>query len=39
VQFGEDVLQVQDGAVLAGAGIQVLKIPPHSPRANAYAGR
>ena len=26
-------------AVLAGAGIQVVKIPPRSPRANAYAER
>jgi putative transposase len=26
-------------AVLADAGIQVVKIPPHSPRANAYAER
>jgi putative transposase len=26
-------------AVLAGAGIEVVKIPPHSPRANAYAER
>jgi putative transposase len=26
-------------AVLAGAGINVVKIPPHSPRANAYAER
>lgn len=25
--------------VLAGAGIEVVKIPPHSPRANAYAER
>ena len=27
------------GAVLSGAGIEVVKIPPRSPRANAYAGR
>ncbi len=27
------------GAVLAGAGIEVVKIPPHSPRTNAYAER
>jgi hypothetical protein len=26
-------------AVLAGAGIEAVKIPPRSPRANAYAGR
>jgi putative transposase len=26
-------------AVLAGAGITAVKIPPRSPRANAYAGR
>jgi putative transposase len=26
-------------AVLSGAGIEVVKIPPHSPRANAYAER
>jgi len=26
-------------AVLAGAGIEAVKIPPHSPRANAYAER
>ncbi|MDQ2816343.1 MAG: transposase, partial [Actinomycetota bacterium] len=26
-------------AVLAGAGIEVVKIPPQSPRANAYAER
>ena len=26
-------------AVLAGAGIEVVKIPPRSPGANAYAGR
>ena len=26
-------------AVLAGAGIEVVKIPPRSPRANAYAAR
>jgi putative transposase len=26
-------------AVLAGAGIQAVKIPPRSPRANAYAER
>jgi putative transposase len=26
-------------AVLAGVGIEVVKIPPRSPRANAYAGR
>ena len=26
-------------AVLAGAGIEVVKIPPHSPRANAHAER
>jgi hypothetical protein len=25
--------------VLSGAGIEVVKIPPRSPRANAYAGR
>ena len=27
------------GAVLAGAGIEAVKIPPRSPRANAYAER
>jgi transposase InsO family protein len=27
------------GAVLSGAGIEVVKIPPRSPRANAYAER
>ena len=27
------------GAVLAGAGIEVVKIPPRSPKANAHAGR
>ena len=27
------------GAVFASAGIEVVKIPPQSPRANAYAGR
>jgi len=27
------------GAVLAGAGTKVVKIPPRSPRANAYAER
>jgi transposase InsO family protein len=27
------------GAVLAGAGIEVVKIPPRSPQANAYAER
>ena len=26
-------------AVLAGAGIEAVKIPPRSPRANAYTGR
>jgi putative transposase len=26
-------------AVLAGAGIEAVKIPPRSPRANAYAGK
>ena len=28
-----------DRAVLSGAGIEVVKIPPRSPRANAYAKR
>ena len=28
-----------DDAVLAGAGIEAVKIPPRSPRANAYAER
>jgi len=27
------------GAILAGAGIEVVKIPPRSPRASAYAER
>ena len=33
--------QFTDGfdAVLSAAGIEVVKIPPHSPRANAYAER
>jgi transposase InsO family protein len=30
---------VRDRVVLAGAGIEVVKIPPRSPKANAYAER
>ena len=29
----------RSNAVLAGAGIEVIKIPPRSPKANAYAER
>jgi transposase InsO family protein len=39
--FRDRAGQFTDGfdAVLAGAGIEVVKIPPRSPRANAYAER
>ena len=38
VASGRAVAEASD-AVLAGAGIEAVKIPPRSPRANAYAER